>query len=51
VLTGQRSARVEAGVENLLGEHACRPRLAARRVVEHERMEIAVARMEHVADP
>ena len=50
VLAGQRAARVEAGVEDRLRELARPLGLAGVRVVEDERVEVAVARVEDVAD-
>ena len=51
VLAGDRAAGVDAGLEDLLGEQLRALRLARdARVVEHERMEVAVAGVEDVAD-
>ena len=51
MLARERAARVEAGVEDRLGELARLLRLALLGVVEDERVQVAVARVEDVADP
>ncbi len=50
VLAGERAARLEAGVEDGLGELARALGLTRLRVVQDERVEIAVPRMEDVPD-
>ncbi len=50
MLAGQRASRVDAGVEDGLGELARPLGLPGGGVVEHERMEVAVPRVEDVAD-
>ena len=51
MLAGQRAARIEASVEDRLGQDSRALGLAFGGVVEDERMEVAVARMEDIADP
>ena len=51
VLAGERAARVEAGAEDRLGQDLRGLRLALRRVVEDERVQVAVTRVEDVPDP
>src|SRR4029079_9397303 len=50
VLTRQRATGIDARLEDGLGELARARSLTRSRVVEHERMEVAVARVEDVAD-
>ena len=51
VLAGERPARLDAGVEDLGGQPLGALRLALDRgVVEHERVQVAVAGVEHVSD-
>ena len=50
MLAGERAARVDAGFEDLLGELARALGLARLGVVEDERVEVAVAGVEDVAD-
>src|SRR4029079_4246021 len=51
VLAGQRTARVDARLEDRLCQRSSTLRLAvAARVVEHERVKVPVAGVEHVAD-
>ena len=50
MLARERAARVEARVEDRLGELARLLGLARLGVVEDERVEVAVAGVEHVAD-
>ena len=50
VLAGERAARVEAGAEDRLGQLLGRLGLALRGVVEYERVQVAVACVEDVAD-
>ena len=50
VLARERAARIEAGGEDCLGELARPLALSRSSVVQHQRMQVAVARVEDVAD-
>jgi hypothetical protein len=52
VLAGDRATAFDAGVEYRAGQDLCRLGLGRRRVVvQHQRVQVAVAGVEHVRDP